>query len=202
VRERSAVVRRLLLRGAMKQTLFAIALLVAACKGNDSTPSASSGPSSSEALKSAEGKPAPVPEASPPFVSGAGRYTAKVTFGAVTEKTMDDPNGGTWRTAKWNTPRGLFMVQYADYADHATAKAETMVGFIPTRDKSAIKRDDPIKVGDREGRAVEWAVNPTTMMYMRFIIDDKRVYKLGAGTKGDRETVTKFFDGFEITAAK
>jgi hypothetical protein len=188
----------------MKHTLFAIALLVAACKGSESTSSTSSGPSSSEASKSREAMPAskPAPETSPPFVSQAGRYTAKVTFGAVTEKTMDDPNGGTWHTAKWNTPQGLFMVQYADYADHATAKAETMVGFIPTRDKAAIKRDAPIKVGDREGRAVEWAVNSTTMMYMQFIIDDKRVYKLGAGTKGDRDTVTKFFDGFEITAAK
>jgi hypothetical protein len=200
---RTNEVRELLSRAAMKHTLFALALLVTACKSSDSTP-----PSTSEASKPVESKPAdtakpaPTPEAPKPFVSEAGRFTAKVTFGAVTEKTMDDPNGGTWHVAKWNTPEGLFMVQYADYADHATAKAETLVGFIPTRDKSAIKRDEPMKIGDREGRALEWSANATTMMYTRFIIDGNRVYKLAAGTKGDRDTVMKFFDGVEITAAK
>jgi hypothetical protein len=35
-------------------------------------------------------------------------------------------------------------------------------------------------------------------MHMKFIIDGKRVYKLGVGTKGSRDLATKFFDGFEI----
>jgi len=58
------------------------------------------------------------------------------------------------------------LVQYADYASHAAAVAETTVGFIPTRDKSAIKSDTIGKSSNHETRDIEMMVNASTTMWI------------------------------------
>ena len=122
-----------------------------------------------------------------------------MTFGAAQVKTMDDPNGGTWETTIWKTPSAHLMVQYADYKSHAVAVAETQ-GFIPTRNKSEIKRDEKITIAGHKGREVEWEMPSGMTVWMRFLIADNRVYKVGGGFKGNRADTQKFIEGFAIDA--
>jgi hypothetical protein len=196
--KRLGVVQRLLSPPAMKlASVFSISLCLLVACGNESKPNSAPAPPATPTAKAVEPTPAPEP-AAPPFASEAGRYTQRVTFGTPKDKQMDDPNGGTWETTTWSTRGGMYVVQYTDYKDHAHAVAE-VAGFIPTRTKSDIHRDEAVKIGTRDGRELEVAVNPTTTMWVRFIIDGKRVYKLVGATKGDAETPKKFFEGFEIT---
>lgn len=175
-------------------------VLLIACSNREPA-SNSAPPSRAEAPTAVTSAAKPVAAAATPYTSTAGRFTQRVTFGDANEKTLDDPNGGTWHTTIWKTSSAQLMVQYADYESHAVAFAETH-GFIPTRDKSEIKRDEKITIDGLEGRELEWQVASGTTMWLRFLIADNRVYKVGGGYKGDRADTQKFIDGFAIIPTK
>jgi hypothetical protein len=178
-----------------------VVVLVAACSKSEPADSkAHAAPSTAAPTPSPAPAPAAKPVEAPPYTSAAGKFTQRVTFGAASEKELPDPNGGApWKTTIWKLPSAHLMVQYADYPSHAAAVAE-IKAFIPTRDASEIKRDEAVTIGGHEGREIEWASNATTTMWMRLLVADKRVYKVGGGFKGDRADIQKFIDGLSIDA--
>ncbi len=184
----------------MKNLVFVVTVLVAACKGDKTEPAKTTTPAAEPvaAAKAAERAAAPAQPAEPtPYKSAEGRFTQKVTFGDAKQKTLDDPNGGTWQSTSWKTPSAQLMIQYTDYESHAHAVAETQ-GFIPTRDKTEIKRDEKVTIAGHDGRELEWTLPSGVTMRIRFLIADKRVYKIGGGYRGDGADAQKFIDGFSI----
>ena len=175
------------------------AALVAACGKSEPTPEEKLAKVQEAIDKElASRPPEPKAPAATPYVSKEGRFTQKMNPGNPVTEVVDDPNGaGQWHGVKWNTRKSVYTVQYIDYKDHANAVAETY-GFIATRDESQIKRDEKVKFGAREGREMTVMVNPTTTMYLRFVIDDARVYKVVAGTKVEHDEAKQFLDGFSI----
>jgi len=170
-----------------------LALVIALVGCNNSKPTAEPA-----AAKPTEAAPVVAPPPAPEtYTSNLGRFTQTVTFGAVREKELDDPNGGHWHSARWDRPTGLYEVQYTDYADHAEAWAEVK-SLIPTRDNAAIKRDENIHRDGREGRELEFKMNDRVTIYMRLLIEGKRVYKSVAGVTTDPESAHRFLDGLRI----
>lgn len=181
----------------------ACVLLVAACgdKGAGTT-SANPDPGKSGSKSSASSAAQSTGAAgtkSALYVSKEGRY--EIDFGGATpkESVKDDPNGGTWHEAM--SPSGTNMAQYADYTDHAHAVAET-AGFIPTREKEKIKVDKPISLNGRDGRDIEMALSSGKIFWMRFLIEGKRVYKVGAVYTPDknRAEAASFIESLKIIA--
>ena len=177
--------------------------VLAACSKREPADKANAQPEPVAVAKAAEPAPAPTPApaADPtPYKSVEGRFTQRAPFGDDQQKTLDDPNGGTWQSTSWKTPSAQLMVQYTDYKSHAHAVAEVH-GFIPTRDMDSVKKDEKLALGAHEGREIEWQLPSGTTMWLRFVIADNRVYKIGGGFKGDRADMQKFMDGFAVDAA-
>lgn len=179
------------------------ALLTSAC-GNKDSGAASANPdpgksvSKSSAASAAQSASAPATKPAL-YVSKEGRY--EIDFGGATpkESVKDDPNGGTWNEAM--SPSGTSMAQYTDYADHAHAVAET-AGFIPTREKDKIKVDKTISVDGRDGRDIEMVLGSGKIFWIRFLIEGKRVYKIGSVYTPDknRADAAAFIESLKITA--
>lgn len=136
------------------------------------------------------------PKASPAFTSSAGRYAIVFPYGDPEESVKSDPNGINWQDASSKTPS--YAVQYADFTNAGEAFG-TMKVFMPTRDLDRIKVDKEISVGPRPGRDLEVTIGSDgAMMWLRFIQDGRRIYKILAGNKNDRAKAMAFIESFMI----
>jgi hypothetical protein len=142
--------------------------------------------------------PAPEPPSPPPpYVSAEGRYTAAINFGAPTEKVMNDPQGVPWTTARWDPDDGMYLIQYADFPNARAAVVE-LEAFKPTVDLDKIKADKPVTVGGRPGRDLEVVINERTTMFIRFVLEGSRLYKVVVGNRGDAASARAFIEGVAI----
>jgi hypothetical protein len=128
-----------------------------------------------------------------PWVSKNGGFQIDFRGQVPDESTKNDPNGGTWFEA--SLANGA-MAQYADYANDAQAAAEVKV-FLPTRDKEKIKRDEPVSFQGLNGRDIEMTLSSGKVFWIRFLIDGKRVFKLGAVYSGDNTEAKAFVESFK-----
>ena len=184
----------------------AIVFLALGACGGDATPAdgSSKGAATSETKAappggSAKTSGATSSSAAPAYTSTEGRF--EIDFRGETPKLSekDDPNGGKWKEAAM--PGGAAMVQYTDYASHAHAVAEVK-GFIPTREKERIKVDKDTKVGGLEGRDIEMTLSSGKIFWIRFLISDSRVYKVGAAFPEEkRAEATSFVESFKVLPA-
>lgn len=167
---------------------------LAGCGGESSSTSGSGAkPDSSGASTSGGSTPAPA------YTSSEGRY--QIDFRGETPKlsVKDDPNGGRWNEAAMAS--GAAMVQYTDYESHAHAVAEVK-GFIPTRETDKIKVDKAITVAGLEGRDIEMTLSSGKIFWIRFLIDGKRAYKIGAAfPEAKRADATSFVESFKLSGA-
>lgn len=133
-----------------------------------------------------------------PYVSTDGGYRVDFEGKAPVESMKDDPNGGVWHDA--NPGSGRFL-QYTDYANAATADVEVRA-FLPTRDASQIKRDERVTFRGLEGRDLEVSMRSGKVLWIRFLIDGRRVFKLGAVYDADKAGADAFMRSFERVEQK
>ena len=107
--------------------------------------------------------------------------------------TKDDPNGGTWHDASLKSGQ---MAQWTDYSNAAVAAAEVKV-FLPTREKDKIKRDEAVTFQGLQGRDIEMTLASGKVFWIRFLIDGKRVFKLGSVYNGDNAKAKAFMESFK-----
>lgn len=181
-------------------SICGVSVFLAACSsGGESSASASpaaSTPAPAKTVASASGSTSAgtdTPTAAAPYVSKDGGYQIDFHGATPTESTKDDPNGGTWQEAALNNGH---MVQYTDYESPAHAKAEVQ-GFIPTRDKDQIKRDEAVTFAGLSGRDIELKFSSGKMFWIRFLIDGRRVFKIGALYAGDNANAKAFMESFK-----
>lgn len=131
--------------------------------------------------------------AAAPWVSKDGGF--QIDFHGLTpdEATKDDPNGGSWHDASLKSGQ---MAQWTDYASEAVAGAEVKV-FLPTRDKDKIKRDEAVTFQGLKGRDIEMTLASGKVFWIRFLMDGKRVFKLGAVYNGDNTEAKAFMESFK-----
>lgn len=135
--------------------------------------------------------------AAAPWVSKDGGFQIDFHGQTPDESTKDDPNGGRWHDASLRSGQ---MAQWTDYANAAVAAAEVKV-FLPTREKDQIKRDEAVTFQGLKGRDIEMTLSSGKVFWIRFLIDDKRVFKLGAVYSGDSAPAKAFMESFKRTQA-
>lgn len=131
--------------------------------------------------------------AAAPWLSKDGGFEIDFRGQTPDESTKDDPNGGTWHDASLKSGR---LAQYIDYVNEGAAAGEVMV-FLPTREKDKIKRDEPVTFQGLKGRDIETTLASGKVLWIRFLIDGKRVFKLGAVYSGDNSDAKAFIESFK-----
>jgi hypothetical protein len=74
--------------------------------------------------------------------------------------------------------------------------------FLPTREKDQIKRDEVITHQGLKGRDIEMTLPSGKVLWIRFLIDGKRVFKLGAVVNGDNTEAKAFIESFKRVGAE
>jgi hypothetical protein len=149
-------------------------------------------------VKGGSGAGSAAPAAATAWASKDGGFQIDFNGKAPEESKKDDPNGGTWHEA--SLPSGK-MAQWTDYASAAVAAAEVKV-FLPTREKDQIKRDEVITHQGLKGRDIEMTLPSGKVLWIRFLIDGKRVFKLGAVVNGDNTEAKAFIESFKRVGAE
>ncbi len=127
------------------------------------------------------------------YISKSGGYRVDFKGRTPVESMKNDPNGGRWHDASVKSGR---FSQHTDYLSGAVAEAEVRA-FLPTRDKRRIRRDEKVRFLGLAGRDIEVAMNSGKVLWIRFLIDGRRVFKLGAVYAKDKTDATAFIQSFE-----
>ena len=141
------------------------------------------------------GSPATAPAL---YISTSGGYQIDFKGRTPVESKKNDPNGGSWHDA--SVESGWFS-QHTDYASGAVAEAEVSA-FLPTRDKSRIRRDEKVRFRGLAGRDIEVALRAGKVLWIRFLIDGRRVFKLGTVYAKNNSEATAFMQSFERLSEK
>lgn len=128
------------------------------------------------------------------FKSAEGKYSIVFPYGAPKESTKPDSKGITWHDAKSDV--GAYSVLWADYPDAKAAQA-SVDDYLAVM-KAEIQEDKESTVDGNKGHEIKMKISDTATMWMRIFAADKRVFKVGAGTKNDKAKALKFLDSFKL----
>ncbi len=170
-----------------KHVLAGLLALSVACDEKSSSSSGKDEDKSGDSTASAK----PKGEA---WSSKEGGYSVVFPLGKPKVSSKSDPKGISWNDA--SSEIGAYSVQFADFEDSSKAQAY-ITNFMETM-KAEIKEDKEYVLGAHKGREIKMIVSPTATMWMRLVAVEKRVYKIAAGTKNDRDKAFNFLDTFKL----